>query len=87
MMPPEKLAACFALDLVAGDPEWFSFHPVRMMGKAIHHLETQARRIATSPAEEMIAGAAITALLAGGGCQLPSERVIAKQCSQQPKPA
>ncbi len=66
MMPPEKLAACFALDLVAGDPEWFSFHPVRMMGKAIHHLERQVRRIATSPAEEMIAGAAITALLAGG---------------------
>src|SRR5712692_4034029 len=34
----------------------------------------------------MIAGAAITALLAGGGCRLPSERVIAKQCSRRLKP-
>ena len=65
-MTPTALAASFTLDLLAGDPEWFSLHPVRVMGKAIQYLERLARRLASSPAEEMIAGAAITALLAGG---------------------
>jgi len=65
-MTPTALATSFTLDLLAGDPEWFSLHPVRVMGKAIQYLERLARRLASSPAEEMIAGAAITALLAGG---------------------
>ncbi len=63
---PAALATSFTLDLLAGDPEWFSIHPVRLMGKAIRSLERLARRFAISPAEEMIAGAVITAVLAGG---------------------
>jgi adenosylcobinamide-phosphate synthase len=63
---PTALATSFTLDLLTGDPEWLSLHPVRVMGKAILSLERLARRVAATPAEEIIAGAVITALMAGG---------------------
>jgi adenosylcobinamide-phosphate synthase len=63
---PTALATSFTLDLLTGDPEWLSLHPVRVMGKAIQSLERLARRVAATPAEEIIAGAVITALMAGG---------------------
>jgi adenosylcobinamide-phosphate synthase len=65
-MTSAAFVTSFTLDLLAGDPEWFSLHPVRVMGKAIYSLERLARRLATDPAEEMIAGAVITAVMAGG---------------------
>jgi adenosylcobinamide-phosphate synthase len=63
---PTALATSFTLDLLTGDPKWLSLHPVRVMGKAIQSLERLARRVAATPAEEIIAGAVITALMAGG---------------------
>ena len=42
------LLAAVALDLLLGDPKWMP-HPIRWMGKAIHHWEPAFRRLPFSP--------------------------------------
>lgn len=59
-MTPRRLAAAYALDILAGDPEWFP-HPVRGFGALIHTGERALRRIAHDPAMELVAGALLTA--------------------------
>jgi adenosylcobinamide-phosphate synthase len=59
------ILAAYLLDWIAGDPEWFP-HPVRLMGQAIHAGERRLRRPGQSDAEEFLAGALLTAAVAGG---------------------
>lgn len=54
------LPATYLIDQIAGDPEWFP-HPVRLMGVAITRGETVLYRTDRSKAEQLIAGAALTA--------------------------
>ncbi len=64
-MPGSMLGAAWLLDLVLGDPRRFP-HPVRLMGLAVTGLERIARRLTSSPAGLVVAGAIITAVVAGG---------------------
>ncbi len=57
------LGACFAADLVIGDPEWF-FHPVRAVGGLINLLERRLRG-ESPPWIERIKGAALTIVVVG----------------------
>jgi adenosylcobinamide-phosphate synthase len=57
---PQRLAAAYALDVLAGDPEWFP-HPVRGFGALICAGERALRRLAHDPAMELVAGAMLTA--------------------------
>jgi adenosylcobinamide-phosphate synthase len=74
-------AACF-LDMIAGDPEWFP-HPVRLMGLAITRSETALRSSNQSKAEELVAGAALTAALVTASYSLT--RLIIRQAYQRSK--
>jgi adenosylcobinamide-phosphate synthase len=56
---PLRLAAAYALDIVAGDPEWFP-HPVRFFGALIELGERWLRRLGRDPVLETLAGAALT---------------------------
>lgn len=58
-MTPLRLTAANALDLVAGDPEWFP-HPVRFFGALIQLGERWLRRLGRDPVVETLAGAALT---------------------------
>jgi adenosylcobinamide-phosphate synthase len=53
---PQRLAAAYALDLLAGDPEWFP-HPVRFFGMLIQTGERVLRKFGRS---ETLAGAVLT---------------------------
>ncbi len=55
-MTPARLAAAYALDLAAGDPEWFP-HPVRFFGAVIERGEHGLRRLGS----DTVAGAVLTA--------------------------
>ncbi len=57
------LGACFAVDLVVGDPEWF-VHPVRVIGGLINFLERRLRGEG-SLCIERIKGAALTIAVVG----------------------
>ena len=48
------LGLALALDLAIGEPEWFYFHPVRVIGKAIEVLEWVLRRV--MPKKPRLAG-------------------------------
>jgi adenosylcobinamide-phosphate synthase len=64
-MPGSMLGAAWLLDLVLGDPRRFP-HPVRLIGLAASGLERAARRLTSSPAGLVVAGAVMTAVVAGG---------------------
>jgi len=49
------LAAAVALDLLAGDPDWFP-HPVRVIGRAVVFMEGVLRRFSPTPSRERCAG-------------------------------
>jgi adenosylcobinamide-phosphate synthase len=56
------LSAVYLADQIAGDPEWFP-HPVRVMGKAITRGETILRRPNQGNTDELLRGAALTAVV------------------------
>jgi adenosylcobinamide-phosphate synthase len=58
------LPAAYALDQLAGDPEWFP-HPVRLIGFAISRGETWLRRPNQSSLYEFAAGTALTLAIVG----------------------
>jgi adenosylcobinamide-phosphate synthase len=58
------LSAAYALDQLAGDPEWFP-HPVRLIGFAISRGETWLRRPNQSNTYELVAGTALTLAIVG----------------------
>src|SRR6202047_3514392 len=58
-MTAPRLALCYAMDLVLGDPEWFP-HPGRWLGFLIRAGELWWRRFDWSPQGEVLAGAALT---------------------------
>src|ERR1700733_2730562 len=58
------LPAAYALDQLAGDPEWFP-HPVRLIGFAISRGETWLRRPNQSNTYELAAGMALTLAIVG----------------------
>ena len=59
------LGCAYAMDLIAGDPEWLP-HPVRAMGRMIAAGESVARPGRHSPARDLLHGAVVTALVVGG---------------------
>jgi adenosylcobinamide-phosphate synthase len=59
------IAASYFLDWIAGDPEWLP-HPVRLMGRCTELAEPWLRRPGQTPLSAVIAGAALTAGVAGG---------------------
>jgi adenosylcobinamide-phosphate synthase len=59
---PRELALAYALDIVAGDPEWFP-HPVRLFGAIIERGDRWLRRFGGGPAAETLAGAALTGVV------------------------
>ncbi|HLX41898.1 MAG TPA: adenosylcobinamide-phosphate synthase CbiB [Bryobacteraceae bacterium] len=59
-MTPLRLTLAYALDLVAGDPQWLP-HPVRIFGKLIQAGERWLRPRARTPGAELVAGATLTA--------------------------
>lgn len=65
-MTPPRLAAAFALDLLAGDPEWFP-HPVRGFGALARLGERWLRRFGSGPTSELLAGAALTVSITSVG--------------------
>src|ERR1700733_3572576 len=58
------LPAAYALDQLAGDPEWFP-HPVRLIGFAVSRGETWLRRPNQSNTYELVAGTALTLAIVG----------------------
>jgi adenosylcobinamide-phosphate synthase len=56
---PFRLSLAYALDLLAGDPEWFP-HPVRGFGALARWGERWLRQRADGRREELLAGAALT---------------------------
>jgi len=65
-MTPQRLAAAYAIDVVAGDPEWFP-HPVRGFGVLISAGEDTLRPIAHDPTTELLAGAVLTGFVVSIG--------------------
>jgi adenosylcobinamide-phosphate synthase len=63
-MSPARFFAAYCFDWIAGDPPWMP-HPVRLIGAAISAGERCLRRPAT-PEIEIVAGAALSALIVGG---------------------
>ncbi len=64
MTRARAIAAACLLDWIAGDPEWFP-HPVRWMGRYTQLAESLLRRPGQSASDELLAGAALTAVLVG----------------------
>jgi adenosylcobinamide-phosphate synthase len=58
------ILTAYLLDWILGDPEWFP-HPVRLMGRATQFGEQRLRHSGQSVAEELLAGAALTAGVVG----------------------
>ncbi len=58
-MTPARLSAAYALDLIAGDPEWFP-HPVRFFGALISAGERSLSRFRRDPVTDTLAGAVLT---------------------------
>ncbi len=57
-----ELAFAFVLDLAIGDPQW-SYHPVRLIGKAIKGMEYLLRK---SPIPERVSGILLTMIIVSG---------------------
>ena len=64
MTRAQAIAAVCLLDWIAGDPEWFP-HPVRWMGRCTQLAEALLRRPGQSANDELMGGAALTAVLVG----------------------
>ena len=64
MTRAQAIAAVCLLDWIAGDPEWFP-HPVRWMGRCTQFAESLLRRLGQSANDELMGGAALTAVLVG----------------------
>jgi adenosylcobinamide-phosphate synthase len=64
MIRAQAIAAVCLLDWIAGDPEWFP-HPVRWMGRCTQLAESLLRRPGQSANDELMEGAALTAVLVG----------------------
>src|SRR5207249_2697912 len=64
---PSRFAVAYCLDMIAGDPQGMP-HPVRLMGKAISEGERWLQPSADpgNPVNELMRGAALTGLIAGG---------------------
>lgn len=62
LLPAVLLPAVYVADQVAGDPEWFP-HPVRLMGWTITTSESLLRPPDHSDRSELLAGAALTAMV------------------------
>ena len=56
------LGCAYAVDLIAGDPEWLP-HPVRAMGRMIAAGESVARPGRHSPARDLLHGAIVTIIV------------------------
>jgi adenosylcobinamide-phosphate synthase len=63
------LPSAYALDLLAGDPEWFP-HPVRLIGLAIVRGEKLLRTPGDTPAKELLTGVALSASIVLGAYAL-----------------
>jgi adenosylcobinamide-phosphate synthase len=68
-MTANRLAIAFALDLVAGDPEWFP-HPVRGFGLLTSAGERLMRPFTSGPISELFAGMVLTSSVASAGWAL-----------------
>lgn len=68
-MTPLCLGFAYALDLVAGDPEWFP-HPVRWFGFLTSVGERCLRPLSRGPNRELLAGAILTGSIASIGWAL-----------------
>lgn len=62
---PSRLALAYALDLVAGDPEWLP-HPVRAIGMAITAGERCLRKANDGEVGETVKGALLTGTIVAG---------------------
>jgi adenosylcobinamide-phosphate synthase len=62
MTRAQAIAAVCLLDWIAGDPEWLP-HPVRWMGRCTQLAESLLRRPGQSANDELMGGAALTAVL------------------------
>jgi adenosylcobinamide-phosphate synthase len=65
MSNTRTIAVAYFLDWIAGDPEWLP-HPVRLMGRCTQLAEPLLRWPGQTPLQAVIAGAALTAGVAGG---------------------
>jgi adenosylcobinamide-phosphate synthase len=63
------IPAAYAIDQLAGDPEWFP-HPVRLIGLAIARGESTLRCPNQSPTCELLSGAALTLTIVGSAYYL-----------------
>jgi adenosylcobinamide-phosphate synthase len=70
----QLLALAYILDQALGDPEWFP-HPVRLIGHAITRGERAVRRPDQPPAQELIAGAALTAAIVSASYILTGQAI------------
>jgi len=61
-MTARQLACAYALDWVAGDPEWFP-HPVRLFGLLKTAGERVLRPVAVGPGRELVVGGVLTAVV------------------------
>ena len=57
-----ELAFAYVLDLAIGDPQW-SYHPVRLIGRAIEGMEYLVRKL---PIPERISGILLTMIIVSG---------------------
>lgn len=62
----QALAACitgFIIDLILGDPYWFKWHPIRLIGNLITFMEIITRKIFSKNKNGELAAGAVTAVV------------------------
>ena len=62
----QALAACitgFIIDLILGDPYWFKWHPIRLIGNLITFTERITRKIFSKNKNGELAAGAVTAVV------------------------
>lgn len=79
---PLSLIVAFGLDLLTGDPRVFS-HPVVVIGRTARFLEQLLRRCFKGPRQEIISGALLVILSAGGFSALTLV-TVSTACKLQP---
>ncbi|WP_321473140.1 adenosylcobinamide-phosphate synthase CbiB [uncultured Paludibaculum sp.] len=80
---PSRLALAYALDWLAGDPEWFP-HPVRAMGRAITAGERCLRNAGDGEANETVKGALLAGTIVTGSWAFA--RVALRNSDKLPRP-
>lgn len=80
---PSRLALAYALDLVAGDPEWLP-HPVRAIGMAITAGERCLRNANDDEPGETVKGALLTGTIVAGSWAVA--RVALRNSDKLPRP-